>query len=373
MTATLPNIQAYLALGIDPVTKQPMKGSKGVEGTDLNLKKDILRFLRLIDEQDAVNRYVWRNLPGTISSQDLERLLYYKGQVTIFFEKTTMEFYFMPFALEGGLDFYGRFAGIHPIPVNQSASETKEERALRKYLGDIKLKPVYSIKDPDDITADDYYKSAVILRDYTPQLSETIIPRQIVNDTLLEAMAECVPLMRTHLYCHTGVKGMRVNDQDQADSVTGANLQMKRSALTGNPYTPIVGTLDFQDLAGGDSSGKTDEYMIAMRALDNLRLSGYGIDNGGLFEKKAHNLEGEIQMNNASVGIVYQDGLSIRQNFCNIANSIWGTAIWCDASEDIINRDLNGDGLSYDNNYGDNSGNGGGDENGSDDNAEVQE
>ena len=77
-------------------------------------------------------------------------------------------------------------------------------------------------------------------------------------------------------------------------------------------------------------------------------------------------------MNNASVGIVYQDGLNIRQNFCNIANSIWGTAIWCDASEDIINQDINGDGLAYDNNYGDNFGNGGGENNGND-NTEVQD
>lgn len=372
MTATLPNIQAYLALGIDPVTKLPIKMGKGVEGTDINLKNDILRFLRLIDEQDAVNRYVWRNLPGTLSSQDLERLLYYKGQLALFFEKTTGEFYFMPFAMEGGLDFYGRFAGIHPIPVNQRTANKKEMSALEKYLGEIKLKPVYSIVDPDKMTMEDYMKSAVILKDYTPQLSETIIPRQIVNDTLLEAMAECVPLMRTHLYCHTGVKGMRVNDQDQADSVVGANLQMKKFALTGNPFTPIVGTTEFQDLAGGDASGKTDEYMIAMRALDNLRLSGYGIDNGGLFEKKAHTLEGEIQTNNASVGIVYQDGLSLRQNFANIANSIWGTAIWCDANEDIINQDIDGDGLSYYNNYGDGSGNGGGESNGND-NTQVQD
>ena len=33
-----------------------------------------------------------------------------------------------------------------------------------------------------------------------------------------------------------------------------------------------------------------------LQSLDNLRLSTYGIDNGGLFEKKAHKLEEEQQM-----------------------------------------------------------------------------
>ena len=62
--------------------------------------------------------------------------------------------------------------------------------------------------------------------------------------------------------------------------------------------------------------------MLAMQSLDNLRLSGYGIDNGGLFEKKAHELQSEADINGGPVGLVMQDGLSIRQNFCNIVNSI---------------------------------------------------
>ena len=43
-----------------------------------------------------------------------------------------------------------------------------------------------------------------------------------------------------------------------------------------------------------------------------------------------------------------QDGLSIRQNFCNIVNSIWGLGIWCEPSENVSGADINGDGLLYD-------------------------
>ena len=97
--------------------------------------------------------------------------------------------------------------------------------------------------------------------------------------------------------------------------------------------------------------------MLAMQSLDNLRLSGYGIDNGGLFEKKAHELQTEADLNGGPVGLVLQDGLSIRQNFCNIVNSIWGIGIWCEPAENIIGADINGDGVVYDrNDAGQNSG-----------------
>ena len=94
-----------------------------------------------------------------------------------------------------------------------------------------------------------------------------------------------------------------------------------------------------------------------MQALENFRLSTYGLENGGLFEKKAHKLEEEQQMNTSTVGLVYADGLAIRQNFCNIVNSIWGTSIWCMPAESVIGVDVDNDGDAFDNNTdGENSG-----------------
>ena len=52
-----------------------------------------------------------------------------------------------------------------------------------------------------------------------------------------------------------------------------------------------------------------------------------------------------------------QDGLSIRQNFCNIVNSIWGIGIWCEPAQNISGTDTDGDGVIYDrNDAGQNSG-----------------
>ena len=314
--AKLPQLETFYQAGIDPVTRLPIKLSGAMKCA---LKEDLKKFLRLVDEQDAVNRYVWYNLPANITSQELERMLYYKGQLAFFYDKNLEEFYFMPYSLDGTIDFYGRYNTIHPVPMT-SGTEDKGNKAQAEYLSSLKLKCVYGLKVTEP-TEEEQENSCVLVHDYTKQLAQTIIPRVNVNEPLLDVMAECIPFMRTSLLLSTGVTGVRVNDADQSNSVFDANRSMEQAALTGKPFTPIIGSVEFQQLTDGQVN-KSEEYMLAMQSLDNLRLSGYGIDNGGLFEKKAHELQTEADINGGPVGLVLQDGLSIRQNFCNICNSI---------------------------------------------------
>lgn len=343
MGAKLPEISTLIQAGIDPKTGLPLK----MGNTKFTLKEDVKKFLRLIDEQDAVNRYIWYNIPANITSQELERMLYYKGQLCFFYDAELDEFYFMPYALDGTIDFYGRFNTIHPVPMT-SGTNDKGNKAQAQYLANKKLKCVYGMK-LDDVTKDDVINSTVLLHDYTKQLSQTIIPRQTVNEGILDVMSECIPFMRTALLGSTGVKGVRVNDADQADSVADGNRGLQHGALTGEMMVPVIGNIEFQELSDGQVA-KAEEYMLAMQSLDNLRLSGYGIDNGGLFEKKAHELQTEADINGGPVGLVLQDGLSIRQNFCNIVNSIWGIGIWCEPAQNIMGVDNDGDGSIHEDN-----------------------
>ena len=309
------DLDLLIQAGIDPKTGLPRKMAKRK-----NLKPEIKRALRIIDEQDAVNRYVWYNLPCNITSQELERMLYYKGQLCFFYMKDLEQFFFMPYALDGTIDFYGRYNRIHPVPMT-SGTEDKNGKAQAQLLSEIKLDVQYGIILPEELKIEDLEKKCVLIHDYSKQLSQTITPRCEVNDAILDVMAECVPFMRTSLLLSTGVKGMRVQNGDDWTNVSDANKSIEDAALSGDPYIPMVGMTEFQDLQNGQVS-KSEEYMLAMQSLDNLRLSTYGIDNGGLFEKKAHELQSEADINGGPVGLVLQDGLSIRQNFCNIVNSI---------------------------------------------------
>ena len=329
MGAKLPQLDVLYQAGIDPRTGLPLKFTSGNKKC---LKEDIKKALRIKDEQDAINRYTWKNLPANITSQELERMIYYKGQLCFFYDKNLEEYYFMPYALDGTIDFYGRYNTIHPVPMT-SGTEDKGSKAQAQYLSSLKLKCVYNkeLKDKEEDTS----AYAVLLHDYTKQLSQTIIPRVVINDPILDVMSNCIPYMNTALLLATGIEGIRVNDADQADDVRVANRSMENAALTGEPYVPITGNVEFQELNNGGVA-KAEEYMLAMQSIDNLRLSLYGLQNGGLFEKKAHELEKEASINNTSVDIVMQDGLLIRQNFCEIANAIFGLNITCEVSESAV-------------------------------------
>lgn len=340
----MPNLEALLAAGIDPKTGLPVKVTSGTKCT---LKSDIKKIVRIIDEQDAVNRYKWYNLPCNLSSQEVERLLYYKGQLCFFYFKDLDEFYFMPYTLDGTIDFYGRFNTIHPVPItagDEDKDKVKRKTAQEELLSQIKLKCIYApITFADEVNYDVMTSSAVLLHDYTKQQSQTIIPRQQINDPLVETIAAMIPYARTAAMLSTGVKGVRVNDSAEAEDVMVGSTTIDVAAQTGNPWVPLLGKLDYQELNGGVAYKPTD-FMQLMQSLDNFRLSTYGIDNGGLFEKKSQILESENSVNASNTAVALTDGLAIRQNFCNIVNSIWHLGIWCDVTETASMRDDNGDG-----------------------------
>ena len=341
--AVLPDLETLMQAGINPKTGLPLKfGNRRC-----TTKEDIKKLIRKNDEQIFCNRYTWYNLPMDLTGAELERMLYYKGQLCFFYLKELNQFFFMPYALDGTIDFYGRYNTIHPVPMTSGTTD-KGNKAQAEYLESVKLDCVYGIKLPEDLEEKTLYNSAVLLHDYTKQLSQTVIPTQQLNDAVIDLEAECMPFLRTALLNATGTKGVRVADADSANEVFEANAQLVNGAIEAKPYIPIVGAVEFQELTDG-TVGKSQEFLQSMQAIDNFRLGLHGVDNGGLFEKKSYVNEAQTGMNYAGgdVGLTLQDGLSIRQNFCNIVNSIWGIGIWCDISENLINTDLNGDGVAY--------------------------
>lgn len=337
---TLPNLEPIVAAGINPKTGLPHKmGDCGSR-----LKEDIRRIIRVQDEQDAVNRYVWYNLPAGLSSQELERMLYYKGQLCFFYNEELNQFFFLPYALSGTIDLYGRFNTIHPVPLAEGTTQDEklQVKRLADWLSQLNLQVAYEVVLPENLTLKHLTGATVILRDYTNQLSQTLIPRQQLNDALVDIESDCIPFMRTALLNATGVRGVRVTNEDEAFQVYEASKSVNDAAIAGEKFVPMVSMNEFQDFTDG-TVGKAEEFLLAMQSLDNIRLGTYGIDNGGIFQKKAHELQAEQDMIAGSASFALQDGLTQRQNFCDIVNSIWGIGITCEISEIASGMDKNGD------------------------------
>ena len=340
--ATLIDPSMFIQAGIDPKTKLPIKMASTM---DCMLKDNIRKTLRILDEQNAINRYVWYNLPNGLDGQLVERIMYYRAQ-GMFFE-INGKFFFLPYALNGSIDVYGRFMGTTPLPFNGVARAGNKPEDEKPWIVGLIRKPIYDIVEDIEDPEFKPEECCVLLHDYSKQLSQLNIPRQILQEPILDAMAEAFPFARTNLIANSGVKGMRVNDEDQKASVELASKSVERAALNGKPWIPVVGNIEWQELTDG-STLKSEEFLMYMQALDNFRLSLYGLQTGGLFQKKSHMLESEQQMNEGNVGLVYQDGLTLRQKFCDIVNSIWGLGISCEASEVVTGMDKNLDGVVSD-------------------------
>ena len=358
MAATYINqdvINTYEKAGIcPPYPRKLVKAIANNDGCDckIDLKTAIKRQLRIIDEEDAVGRYVAYNIPCDLSSLELERLLYYRSQLCCFFFKEIGEWQFMPYTLMDELDYFGRYKYVKPIPVfdaTEKSSDTVKKNYARQsaLLSTYKLRVLYDVPTEPLDPNEDY---CVLLCDYTKQLSETLIPRQQLQDPLLDVMADCIPFMRTALLNSTGVQGMRVSSEDEQSNVKAASKSLDRAALSGDKWIPIVGALEFQDLTSAGVA-RGEEFLMAMQSLDNFRLSTYGLQNGGLFEKKQYQNTAQTALNgNGAVGSPLQNGLLIRQRFCDILNSISGAGMSYEISEQAAGTDLNMDGLAANDN-----------------------
>lgn len=355
--ARIPNVEPIIAANIPIKDKKTIKSiNESLEYAKLTnwRKENIRKQLRILDEQNAVNRYQWYDLPCDLTSQELERLMYYKGQLCFFYVPSIDQFIFSPYALDGTIDYYGRYNRVHPIPWAEGTDDKLEKTTpLSAYLANMKLDVCYGIPSEEENILkwiEKFYsgEACVLLHDYTKQLSQSIIPRQMLQDPLLDIMSDCIPFMRTCLLSGTGIKGMRVSNQADYPNVLDANKALEKAALEGDLNIPIVGSVDFQELTNGQTL-KAEEFLLAMQGLDNYRLSLYGLDNGGLFQKKSHMLEAEQAMNAGKASIPLNDGLSIRQNFCDIVNALTGLGISCEISESVINADLNLDGVAVQN------------------------
>lgn len=336
--AVLPAISTLIQAGIDPKTGLPLKAVDVAGG--IGFKENNKRLLKVMDEQDAINRFTWYNLPDSLTGQLLERIIYYRGQGAFFYMESADKFFFLPYSLNGTIDVYGRFTDITPLPFNGAIGDSDKDKPWIKGLS---RKCIYDIISEEDIKLDDFLNDCVILKDYTPQESETIISRSVLNDPLLDVMADCLPFMHTALLNSTGIVGMRVGGEDEQSNVLAASNSLTRAALTGKKFVPIIAPIEFQELTGGEVA-KSEEFLLALQAMDNYRLSLYGLDNGGLFQKKAHMLEAEQNMNAGKASLAMQDCLTLRQNFCDVINSIWRLGVWCEISETALGIDRNMDG-----------------------------
>lgn len=330
---TDPNL--LLQAGIDPNTKLPIR----MTDSGSQLEKDYQAMISEMDRQDFFNKGTWYNLPGDLEGELIERILYYRGQGAFFYMKENDTFYFLPYSLAGNIDVYGRYNKITPVAFGGNNSDDKA------WIPGLEFIPV---KDITTLDIEDIESSCVLLSDRSKGLSQTITPRSVLNKSLINTMAEVLPMARTNLLSNSGVKGMRVNSEADAANVKMASRSISKAAKSGDPWIPVVGNIDFQDLTSGNTMS-TEEYLEYFQSLDNFRMKTHGLESGGIFEKKSHMLQDEADINSGKGSRILDDTTKQRQEFCTLCNILYGLNMWYEPNESTVNNDRNMDGdVSYD-------------------------
>lgn len=324
-------IELVLQCGINPATGKPIR----VED-DVQLQSALINYYQIIDRQDAYNRYTWYNLPEDITGEMIERVLYHKGQGALVYSDLDDKWYFLPYALNGNIDIYGRYLGINVLPFyGNEGNETQHIISDKVYT------PRYEER-LDALTYNDVIDSAFLLHDYSLGIGQNTAPRAQLQLPIICLMSKCLPYMNTALMNATGVMGVRCQPGEE-QSVYDASHAIENSALTGQKYVPIAGAIDFQELSGSNVAN-AEEFLLALQALDNIRLSGYGLGDGMVYQKKAHMLQDEQNANAGNIGLIMDDGLKQRQEWARIVNSYTGFDIQCEVAEVAVGIDKNMDG-----------------------------
>lgn len=331
-------IAQYVAAGVNPKDKKtPLRGCS----EDNSFYPANIKLLSINDEQTAVNSITWSNLPDGLDGNLIERILYYRGQGMFFYLETLDKFMFLPFALGSkGIDVYGRFQNVTPLPFNGAVATEKESPWVKGLEYDV----MYDILLDDP--SEEIFKKCVLLSDISKQISQTNISRKILNDPLIHFEATLLPYAKTNLLNGTGVSAMRTQSEDEASNVRAASKSIDAAAKRGEKYVAVVGQIDFQDLTGG-SLANVEQYLMAMQSVDNYRLQTHGVDSGGIFQKQAHMLESESALNQSKSSFSMADRIYQRQRFCDIVNSMFGLGISVEASETALDVDMDMDGDTY--------------------------
>ena len=210
-------VNLYESAGVDMKTRQPTKQAV----KPLGFKAANKKLLRINDEQCAVNSIAWYNLPYGIDNILVERVLFYKGQGMLFYLESADKFFFLPYALGSkGIDMYGRYINVTPLPFNGSTSDTDEEVA-KPWIQGLEFDVIYDLPKADHVfTKEDLIGKCILISDYSKQISQQVISRQMLNDPLIDLEADLLPFARTALLNSTGVQGMRVQGTDEYSNVS---------------------------------------------------------------------------------------------------------------------------------------------------------
>ncbi len=300
--------------------------------------RDFRRALRVEDQNQFMSRFTWYNLPMGITGNDIERMLYYRYQIMMWYDVTLKKFKVNPFALrskdDNNIDDQGRYMRIRPLPFNGKSQEKDDQTGKwGKYYGLIDRKVYYDIPEFEskDKAVEALRDACVIIRDYSPQVSQENAPRVELSESFIEEVILTHVKRRLCELNSSGFSWIRLQDKAGVENIMATLMSASQLVEAGIPYAPIGSTLEIQQGATISSTSIAD-FWASAQGSDNMRLRTMGIQSDGMLQKQAQQNIAELSLDSISAMGPLGNAWAERLQSCLVWNSMFGTGTYCEPS-----------------------------------------
>lgn len=288
---------------------------------------DIMREQNFIE---TIERYQWVNIPPGLTQDLIERVLFYRGTGIFYFNKDMQKFQFLPYALDGNIDEYGRYLMVNTFPFIGVDKVQKKKKKLENAVT-IGLQVVYDLPyNKDMIELAKKKEVGIILNDNSLSLSQQPVIRSLYVQPILHLLATLIQIINTAIFGSADHNTITVENESELNSINRQIEAINVDILNGKRFTAISSSLPIEPIKtsnGADLEGLFNTF----NSVTNLLKSITGIANPGVFDKKAHLLQEEQHLNGSNADDIYYNGLRLRQEFCLMIQAYYGYPIWCES------------------------------------------
>lgn len=297
-----------------------------------NLSYDSLfNIMREQNKIETIERYMWVNVPFGLTADIIERLLFYRGKGVFYFNDKVGKFQFLPFALNGVIDEYGRYTKCNTLPFTGVDTDEKKKKKTQSLVYE-NLELVYDLPyDEETIKKINQQKTfGIVLNDSSLSISQQPVIRYNYVKPVLHMMATLMQIINTAMFGNADHNLLQIENEGELDSVKTQIEAINQDILRGNRFTPIVGKLPITPLKTTNSAD-LEGLFNTFNSLNNFLKSITGVANAGVFDKKAHLLQDEQKLNGSNADDIYYNGLRLRQEFCLMVQAYYQYPIWCES------------------------------------------
>lgn len=295
---------------------------------------ELFAIMREQNYVETIERYMWTNVPFGLTPDLIERVLFFRGKGVLYFNDAVGKFQFLPFALNDTIDEYGRYTRCNTLPfigVDEVKKDpNSKKRMVSAVMEDLEL--VYDLPYNEEMLRMIREKKPVgiILNDNTLAISQQPIIRANYVKPVLHMMATLMNIINCAMFGAADHNVLAVENESELKSINQGIDAINKNILNGKRFTAITSPLKIEPLKTSNTAD-LEGLFNTFNSLSNFLKSITGVANPGVFDKKAHLLQEEQQLNGSNADDVYYNGLRQRQEFCMLVQAYYGYPIWCES------------------------------------------